>query len=324
MADLWRQEIKKLHEFMGAHPEIVVTSQKTETPEESRADFYAAFDKVRAAFTEEKYPALLEESVAIVEAYRKAMAEAVATGYLETILSPVDFDRFLQDPRATLLRPVFNPLFDLLAGAISDDIFETRAASSIESLAQEFKTAAYEKYLVLSLINFFKPDKFFECAPKIPDIGRLANLRKLDHFTAVEIPLPTETRGLSWRMDDTPQIIVPSFIMRSTVREKDRYVAVRFGFRTPTNPAKDPPREREWLSVSPDFKLESDVILVYMGDNLLSVSLLAEVRRVCRPDVFIKYRVDESQDLNEWLERARLNNEALRPKQGFRLVSRVP
>ncbi len=112
--------------------------------------------------------------------------------------------------------------------------------------------------------------------------------------------------------------------MRSSVKEKDRYIAIRSGFRTPTNPAEKPSKEREWLSVGLNFTIESDVILVYEDDNPLAISLVAEVGRVCKPDSFIKYRANKSQDLNQWLESAKINSETLQPRLGFHLVSRVP
>ncbi len=65
MSDTWRQEYQKLTEFIGTHPEIVISQDSVITPETSRADFYSLFNKVRETLAEEMCSTTIEESSTI-------------------------------------------------------------------------------------------------------------------------------------------------------------------------------------------------------------------------------------------------------------------
>jgi hypothetical protein len=324
LSDTWHQEYQKLTSFISSHPEIVITQGKIVIPKEVREDFYSLFNKVRETFTEENCSTIIEESQAIAEEYNRAVAEAIGAGYIEAISASVDFDRFVQNPRATLIRPLFDTLFNLLKGKISDKDFKGVALNTVESFTYSLQKVAYEKWIILSLVNLLKPDELYTCSVQQMDKGRASRIQKLDQHNILQIPLPQRTSTLSWESDASPQIILPDFIIRSSVREQNKYIAVSSEFKIATNETEEPSSQREWLPVGTIFKVGSDVILIYMSDNLQNISLVANAKWFCKPDLFIKYRVNKNQDLGEWLEAARINSETLQPRLGFRLVSRVP
>ena len=107
MTGMWRREYKKLTEFISSHPEIVITEDRVSTPEVSRADFYSLFNATLAAFVEEYYAGLIEDSETLVKAYAAAVPEAIDQAGIESVSAPADFDKFLSNPKATLARPVF-------------------------------------------------------------------------------------------------------------------------------------------------------------------------------------------------------------------------
>jgi hypothetical protein len=320
----WHQEYQALNEFIGNHPEIEISPDRIVTPEISRPDFYSLFDKVRETLVEELYAKVIEESETIVEAYRKALADAIAGRYIEGVLSTDEFNRFIQNPGKTFASPLLSPLFDLLCGKISDAIFESKAGDAVASMAPRLQSSVYQKTIVLSLVNLHKPDEMLECSPGEPDTGRMTMLRKMDFSKSILIPLPRNTRRLSWKIDEMPQLTQPDFIMRSTIKEKNKYIAVRSDFRMPTNPAEKPSKARKWISMEMKSPIAGDVILIYEDDNPLDILLIAETGWICKPDSFIKYRTNSDQGLNQWLESAKASNDKLQPKLGFQLLSRVP
>ena len=324
MSDEWQQKYQKLTDFIGAHPDIVITQGKVVIPEASRADFYSLFNAVRKTFAEENCFTIIEKSSTIAEAYRKAFTEAIAAHNAETISASADFDRFVQDPKATLIRPMFNPLFNLLKGETNDEDFKETTKHAIESFAYDLQALVYEKWIVLSLVNLLKPDELYESSPKQPVNSRVEQLKKLDQHSALDIPLPKRTCELSWEFDVMPQLTLPDLIMRSSVKEQNKYVAIRSRFRMATNPAKGPSSEREWLSVGLDFTIEDDVILVYMSDNPQAISLIAETGHVCRPDLIIECREQKDWFEKEGLDKVKLHHDSLKPTKGTYVVSREP
>ena len=321
MSDKWQQEYSKLVEFTGARPEILINQRKVIIPEDSRADFYSLFNTVRNAFVKEYCPGTIKESTAIKDNYNKAAAEATTFNCIKGISASADFDRFIQNPEAAITRPLFDPLFDLLKGKINEDGFRKTAKNALESFANDMKASVYEKWIILNIINLLKPDELYECSPELVENTRTEILKKLDHDSTLEVPLVRKTSTLSWKFDINPQLTLADFIMHSSVKAQNKYIAIRSRFRAASNPAEALNKEREWLPVKTGFMIRDDVILIYMSDNLQAISLVADNKHLCRPDYFIKYRLNESQSADKWLEEARIVNEKLQPKSGFHLVS---
>jgi hypothetical protein len=68
--------------------------------------------------------------------------------------------------------------------------------------------------------------------------------------------------------------------------------------------------------------LESGVVLVYIADKAEDLSLVADVNRICRPDIVLECYGDDGWYQQEKLERVQLRHNALKPKIGTFIICR--
>jgi hypothetical protein len=322
MSNSWRQEYQKLTGFIASHPEIVITRERVCTPEESRAGFYSLFDATRTALVEQLCSSSIEEARSLADAYRRAAKEATESFNIAGISASAEFNGFVQNPKAILVRPLFGLLFELLEGK-DDDYFEQAAKLAVESFAHDLQTIVYGKWIILSLMNILKPVELYQCAFEKPRNYRVIHLDLVvDRFD--DIPLPVKTDRLSWEPPPVTTLTLPDFIMRSSATETSRYVGIKSSFVVPVHHANKPNGNREWLSRETDVPIGNNTTLVYVGNNPIDISLVAEKGRMCKPDLVIKHWADVKAEPNQLLEEARKDSETLQPELGLYAVSSVP
>ncbi len=320
----WIQEFEKLKGYINSHPEIEITQTKWSIPEETKENFYSAYDSVREALVKQYDSDIINESEALAVAYREAAEEATNRLHLDGIkVSPI-FDIFLQSPKAALIKPLFNPLYDLLKGRIDACNLEKELPGLIDSFNQRLKVLVYEKWLVLSFINLLKPDELYCCPIKKRDKQRKKYRIQTGRKHLQEIPKPLKTNLLSWEYDPMVLITPADFIIHTSALKKNKYIAIKTRFVMATQPAILPENKREWLKVNTDFKLDEDVILFYVADNPIDICLLAHDEQICRPDLVIKYRGYSNGELSRWLDIAKGDAGILQPASGFFLTSKNP
>ena len=191
MSDSFLRAYEALTDFIANHPEIEIGKSVTSIPEGVRPDFYARFNSARNAFIEEKFPEHLSKSRRLQEEYCKAVEETAG------LLSPEDapeinrLRRYLRDPKESLARELFDPLFDLLKKRETLDGFEERASAGITEFFPGVYRGGYEKWATLSLASLLDAKK----ALRVPvrelqpgDRAKSAALAPLE-----EVPSPIES-----------------------------------------------------------------------------------------------------------------------------------
>src|SRR3989338_5462243 len=104
MSTSWQGAYTRLQNFITANPRIELSESIVAIPGDIRPEFYRLFDDVRAAFVEEKVPALLSEAETLSENYTRAEQEVKELLKLDNVFALGFLDRFLHQPKDELMR----------------------------------------------------------------------------------------------------------------------------------------------------------------------------------------------------------------------------
>ena len=324
MTNGWKQKYEELAGFINSHPEIEITRTKWSIPEEVKKDFFNFFDSVRVSFVEQYHSSIIKESEAFVASYKEAAAKALNNSSLDGITASLEFEAFLKDPKAALIKPLFNPLYNLTKGKINADDFENTAIDLVKLLPHKLQAMVYEKWIILSLFNLLKPDELYHCYVKKSDDRKKKYRIHMDSKRLQSTPFPVKTSLLSWEFDPMTIITNPDFIIHTSALKNNKYIAIKTNFMMSTHPTVVPSNKREWFPIKTDFKLDEGVILVYIADNPIDICIVSQDEQICRPDLVIKYKARTIGDINQWLDNAQKEAESLQPIYGSFLVSKQP
>jgi hypothetical protein len=143
------------------------------------------------------------------------------------------------------------------------------------------------------------------------------------------VPAPEEAKRLSIERAMIPAdaFTVPDIIAHSTKIE--RYVAIRTQLADALCKAKVVSEKREWYPVSSIKKEYGPAViwpdmLVNIGDRPEDIALIADARRISRPDLIIECIEQEDWYQQEGLDRIRLHHNVFKPVIGTYVVSRWP
>jgi hypothetical protein len=319
MSNSFRQAYEALTGFIAAHSEIEIGESVTSIPGEVRAEFYNLFNAARDAFVEEKFPAYLNESLLVLEQFRKADERNRRLFSLVETDMPTETQRFLRDPKETLTRELFDPLFDLLKGRESIGSFEKRAAGIIEDLFPQVYRGAYEKWAMLSLVELLEADKAFGVAVRGVAPGERPKL-------ALQAPMedaPVSTESASFFLSQPRNVIfaVPDLIVHSP--KLDRFVGIRTEFSEGLYNAWYPSSNREWLLIDMDLQilLAYGLTLVYVAEQVDDIALVADASRFCRPDLILWCIDTKILAQKEALEKMTYIHSFLQPVKGSYIIA---
>jgi len=325
MLTRWYQQYEKLQDFMSDHPEIKIENGFVRIPESTRTEFYRLFNDVRIAFLEGEFPGLFNEVKLLEVSYVKTEGEIVRLLGLEEISMVSDLRKFLHDPKDRLMRELFDLLFYLLKGKIEVEMFQNEASRNVKSTYAKLYRLAYQKWVTLSLVKMLEADKSFTVRTPSLEMSPRGPVVIID---SKPVPQPEESRSLSFEHDTTPVFIVPDFIIHS--RKLDRYLGFRSelrGLGTFTEvmwTASQISEAREWYNIeSPrdrhNLLALRFALIIYVSDRLEDTALIADSKRICRPDLIVECIVQD--DLfDEDLKRVNFYKGALRPKKGIFLI----
>lgn len=320
----WKKLFEKLREFIAENCSTKIQHNTIDISEDVRPAFYNLFDKVRDMFIYEEFPELIEEAEFLSKAYINSEQKLTDLLNLEEILMPNDVQRFLHEPLKQMRREIFDLLFDLLNGRIDMGEFISTAKANVTSSFRQLYRQGYEKWVVLSLLMQFEPDKVFS-VPVIKPTSKQIIKRSV---TAKEsLPLPVETKRIYFEVGGSDVLLIPDVIVHSTVI--DKYVAFRTELGKAMWKANRFNNKREWysiMSLMEKFGISNirPDLLIYVGDNLEDISLISDSENICRPDMCIEC-IDgvtlNKELLREKLQEAGFINKVLNPVFGGLIVA---
>lgn len=322
MSNGWHQAYTELTDFIAEQPEVEIGASVIRIPNSVRPEFYRLFDTVRVAFMEEKLSDLFNEAATLSENYTKAEQEVTELLGLDDVLIATGLRRFLRNPRDGLIKGLFDPLFDLLKGKINAETFEQGVSRNIEAPFRDSYRSGYKKWLALSLVKLLEADRCLEASvpsvnlgPEDGDRGFYASHE--EHL----VPPPNESKHLSFKHEQSSTLTVPDFIVHSA--KINRYVALRSEFRAiAVWTASDASEHREWYPLDCVVALRLGLTLIYVADNPEEISLVADAKKICRPELTIECREQKDWYEKEELEKIKLHHDVLKPRLGTYIVSR--
>jgi len=314
MSDNFLQAYAELLDFIANHPEIEIGESVTSIPEDVRPDFYARFNSARNVFVEEKFPEYLSKSRRLQEEYYKAIDDAAG------LLSPEDapeinrLRRYLRDPKESLARELFDPLFDLLKKRETPDSFEKRASAGICELFPVVYRGGYEKWVILGLANLLEAEKALRVPVRELQPGDRA--KSAAYAPMEEVPSPMESSAFFFSQPAKAIFAVPDFIIRSA--KLNRFIGIRSEFKEGIYNALNASHEREWYPVDVDLLilLASGLTLVYVDERPERVSLIADASKFCRPDLLLWCVDTQAVSRKEALGKMAIADLRLRPSRG--------
>jgi hypothetical protein len=322
MSNSFRQAYEALTSFIATHPEIEIGESVTSIPGEVRAEFYNLFNAARDAFVEEKFPAYLNEAGLILEQYRKAEERNRRLFSLVETDMPTGTQRFLRDPKETLTRELFDPLFDLLKRRESIDSFEKRASGIIEDLFPLVYRGAYEKWAMLSLVELIEADKALGVDVRGVAPGERPKLAL--QAPMEDVPVPMESVRFFFSQPRNVIFAVPDLIVYSP--KLNRFIGIRTEFSEGLYNAWYPSSNREWHALDMDLQilLSYGLTLVYVAERAEDIALVADASRFCRPDLILWCVDAQSLTPKEALEKMEHVNSFLQPAKGIYIITNNP
>jgi len=318
MSAKWQKAYTELTDFTAKHPEIHIGASSLDIPREIRPEYYRLFNAVREAFIKENVPGLLDEANSFSRHYLQIESELVRRLELEEITAKTSIYRFLHNPGDRLTRELYEPLFDLLKGKAGIQTFEERMLRLLDYSMNVLCRQGYEKWVILALARLLEPDQALSIV--LEKMEWNIALKMSDNEAGEDVPAPQETRYLSFDHSKEMIFAVPDFIIYSTAIRK--YVSFRSDYDIAMFVAANASERRTWDRIDQSMALEPGVVLVYIADNARDLSLVADVNRICRPDLLLECRGERGWYEQEKLERIRLHHDALKPELGTIIVSR--
>ena len=204
----WKREYEVLKNYVLQNPEIHIDRHEVCIPEGLRDRFYEYFNNVRRAVVRSWDSPLCSEASSLAKNYavsEKKLSEALNLG----IELPQDLSSFLHDSEEGMMRLIYNRLFELVQGKLSEDDFGRMADDDLAANATEMFRIGYEAWVALTLILLLEPDKIFGVA-----------------INEKSEPLATGIDAIAFgRQFHHPANRIPEFIIHS--RKSEGYVAFK-------------------------------------------------------------------------------------------------
>jgi hypothetical protein len=322
MSRPFRQACAALTDFIAKHPEIEIRESVTSIPENVRPDFYALFNAARHAFIADAFPDCLSRAGLLQQEYCRA-TEAAAR-WLSFEDGPVvsKCGRFLNDPKDSLARELFDPLFDLLKKKETPASFEKKASRGIESLFPIVHRGGYEKWAVISLANLLEVQKAFRVP--VRDLQPGDRAKSSAYAPVEEVPEPVESAHFLFSQSPKAIFAVPDFILYSG--KLNRFIGFRSEFKEGLYNALNASMEREWCPIDADLLilLELGLTLIYASEKPESIALVGDVARFCRPDLVLWCVNSHNMTKQKALEKMALADSHLKPARGIFIVANGP
>jgi len=321
MSGKFKQAYAELMNFLAAHPEIEIGDYVTSIPEDVRPDFYSFFNNAREAYIAEKFPECVTSGFQLKQQYDRALEGVSCLHFEEGPLASKCW-RFLNNPTTALARELFDPLFDLLKKRLTFEDFQQRVAKEIETLFPVIHRSGFEKWVIASLANLLDVQK----ALRVPvrDLRPGDKIKPPSIAPMEEVPAPVESSSFCFTQSPRAIFSAPDFILYS-----DRlklHVGVRSDFREGLYHASNISTERAWIPIDTDLLMLLDLglTLLYLSEKAENIALVADISRLCRPDMIL-WCLD-SRHTTKWeaLEKMDAIQKRLQPDRGAFIITNEP
>jgi hypothetical protein len=315
----WHQEYKELLDFIAVHSEIKIKPDSVSVPQNVRPNFYQLVNTTATTLVKEKLPALLDEAKILSSNYLKTEEEVTKILSMNDIIQPKPLYWFLRDPIDGFKRELMDLVFDLLKGKIDIEKFEEIASQNLAASFRPLHLLGYKKWVSLAIIKLLEADNLFQIILRSPDHSGLAMITEEGRGTEDVIPPPQESDCLSFDHGHNQLLIVPDFIVHSS--KVNRYISLRTEIGESAVTATNASQKREWCFLDSITEWGAGFIPLYTADNPEEISLVADVKRLCKPDLIIDCKDQEKWFEQESLDQIQSQHECLQPRLGTYIVS---
>jgi hypothetical protein len=316
----WRSDLDGLTAFIQSHPEIRIGKSSVVIPATVRQDFYRLFDETRHSVVEDMLPAFLPYALELGERFKDTEGSLVRKLCLDEVLAPNPVGWFLLDPAEGLSRLLFDPLFELLKGKTDIEAFEHFSEKELTAGLEKLYQRGYEIWLALCLALSLGAVASYSVALRRPSEHREWTIIRAGKSEEA-VPPPAQSRAISFEHLPEHLFSVPDFIIRSG---DGGYYAFMAGLNSAIATAINASAEREWLGYDGPLYSDSGPLLVFAGDSLDEVKLVADASRICRPDVVVQTAGPDKSSDEKCVSRAKYWFDTLKPLQGSLAILNEP
>jgi len=304
----WKQKYELLKEYVKSNPEICIDANEVSIPEHLRDHFYERFDDIRNAFIDPVYSSLPFEMDALCKKYIQAEKEVIKRLGLARIDLPVDLSSFLHDPKNGMQRWLYNRLFELIQGKITEDDFERMAGFDLSATAEGMFRMGYESWAFFTIVLLLEPDEAF----------------------AVELnednePVPVDLREIALgRQSHDSTKRIPEFIIHS--KRLDKYIA----FKTPLArevdayyiPYQVPKKMMRDNTGDTSSVLDSRVIFLSVLTDLKNIPVVIEMHigKINSPDLIVEFLTRQNMSDPDAIRQVQNRTEIMKPELGSSIV----
>lgn len=325
MGNSWQSDYTHLKEFVEKQPGIEISSETVVLPEDVRPEFYRLFDMVQISFIKEYFPEELEKGYFLSRKWLEVQGDVTKTLNLEAITLPAGSSWFFDDPLDGLMRGLFDPLFNLLKGKITPDVFEQTASKIIIGDFTKYFREGYQRWATLALIKLLLPDELYS----VPTIDYHEPSESeggpVPGSYVKEVPEVVETRIISFEHDLYCSFLAPKTIIHST--KLNCFVSFRPDFYDIRWKARLLSEKQEWYRIA-DIKKEFGInqlwpdLIIGMADDKADLVLTADYFQISRPDMIVDFREDGEWFQREGLAIVKRHYNVLKPRLGSFVVCR--
>lgn len=321
----WMDLYKELEELVEKNPDIIIHDKVIEIPSANKSKFYFLFDMLRDAFIKEEFTEWLKKAELLSTAYLKVEQDLIRLLDLKQIFMPNNIKRFLNDPLDQLRRGIFDLLFDLIGGETEIQDFIIKARDKIDFSFRQLYKQGFNKWIALALLKQFEPDEIFH----VP-LDKLDSKQVIKRSVSAKevLPFPIKSKDLYFEIGARKALLTPDAIIHSA--KMNKYVSFRTELGRAMWQANSYSDKREWYSIRSLMEqygvaeIRPD-ILIYIGDNMEDIALIADSERICRPDILVECIDDINIDdtlLREKIEQINLHYTTLNPTLGGFTISK--
>ncbi|MBN1369244.1 MAG: hypothetical protein JW954_03270 [Dehalococcoidaceae bacterium] len=323
----WQEDLRTLEGYVKTRPAIKIESASVTIPSDVRDEFYVCFDRVRENFIRQYFSRELALAEELKFEFFKAETKAVAALGLHgqtKIAAPLRW--LVNDPLNGMMRPVFNPLFDLLKEKITPEDFEQTGRLDIQSYFNRYYNLGYERWMVFSLLKWLEPSEAL--AMPVHDCNLYSSSMEGDsQYERSEVPPSLEPLS-EMIFDHSTHVTftVPELIVYSLKLKK--YVALKTGFVEPNWKARILSDERQWLDLKPMVQVFTALnpwpnVMLYIGDHPDDIRVVADKYRLCRPDIILDTLTGKEQPDSAVINRIKDHHRLIKPVSGGGVVCRT-
>jgi hypothetical protein len=220
------------------------------------------------------------------------------------------------------MRELLDPLFDLLRGKVDEKEFAMRSALHLRNSYAKLYDSIFQKWTILILLKLVEADRNFSVDVPSLEIGSRGPVVSLE---PKPVPFPQESKKLTFQKENVPAFCTPQIIVHS--KKMDRYLSfganlenimsISRGFWTAT----DYNSKRKWHDLHffrGSLGLQSAMI-VYIHDKLEDTALIADSKRIAKPDAILEF-IGSDESPENGFERAAKYKDNLMPNSGVFII----